>query len=203
MIMSENNNNIAMTITSNEAIRHLKNGEVIAYPTEAVFGLGCDPRNHFALEKILKLKERQSNKGLILIASDVQQISFFTDLSSVSKDIQDKINASWPGFVTWLLPINKANLSQIDPIIYGQYNTIAVRVSSHPTVVELCRLFNHSIISTSANVSGGSEIKDRQLMQQFILQDQSNSIAGIVEGELGSDTKPSSIIDALSGKQIR
>jgi L-threonylcarbamoyladenylate synthase len=195
--MSSSNKSIFISIR--EAVRLLNCGEVIAYPTEAVYGFGCDPRNDQALKKILDLKKRDKNKGLILIASDIKQINFYVDFTSLQPEIITKIYQSWPGFVTWLLPINQRNRTAINPIIYGEYDTIAVRVSSHPTVVKLCSLFNSPIVSTSANLSGDTAIKD----QETLINNKLFTNIKIVEGELGEFSQPSIIINSVNSKQIR
>ena len=79
-------------------------GSVFAYPTEAVFGLGCDPLNEQAMEKILTLKQRPVEKGVILIAGSVKQLDGYVDFSSISKEAFNEIKKSWPGPFTWLIP---------------------------------------------------------------------------------------------------
>lgn len=182
-----------------DAVVKLQQGEVIAYPTEAVYGLGCDPQNATALNYLLALKNRDANKGLILIASDIKQVDFYIDYSTLSKDVKDNLLNNKELFVTWLLPINFKNKEVINKQIYGQYDTIAVRISNHVVVKQLCTLFGKPIISTSANISGETEIKQQQQLHDLF----ENKIAGIVEGELGKYTKPSTIIDARTGKIIR
>lgn len=194
-------------IQATKSVQLLKQGKVIAYPTEAVYGFGCDPSNHQALVHILNLKARANNKGFILIASNIEQIEYYVDLKSITSEIRFRLENNWPGFVTWLLPINKSNFSKIDPIIYGQYDTIAVRVSSHPVVQELCNLFGGAIVSTSANVSGKAEAKSIEELQQFlssdVAEDAKGLVKGIVAGNLGGYDKPSTIINGLTGEVIR
>lgn len=188
-----------------DAVEFIKKGEVVAYPTEAVYGLGCDPRNCQALDNILKIKSRDSNKGLILIASQMDQIKFYIDFDSLSVQVKDNIAKTWPGFVTWLLPINTANLVNINPILYGRYDTIAVRISNHPVVVSLCELFSGPLVSTSANLSGQAEIKDLSVLKKMLSTVDYNNqlVKAIVVGELGGYERPSTIIDGSSGKIIR
>lgn len=186
-------------ISTHEGAECLKQGKVIAYPTEAVYGLGCDPDNKQALDNLLKIKERSANKGLILIADNIERLENYIDFTEVDINMLDNIKQSWPGFTTWLVPINKNNLQSINAILYGQFSTIAVRVTNHPVVIELCQLFGKPIVSTSANISGNNAITSiEELTTNF-----DDKIAGIVEGELGGQSKPSNIIDSLSGKIIR
>lgn len=190
---------MAKLITTELAVSFLKKGEVIAYPTEAVYGLGCDPDNPGALEKLLALKSRNPSKGLILIASKIEQLNFYVDFDSLSPETYLNIQKSWPGFITWVLPVNKKNISQINPILYGRFDTLAVRVSDHPVVINLCSLFSRPIVSTSANISGDEAIKDRKLLDKLF----NGRIAGLVDGNLGGHDKPSTIINAITQEVVR
>ena len=94
-------------LTLSECNDRLKNGDVIAYPTEAVFGLGCDPNSEAAVLTLLKLKQRSIDKGLILIASHYQQLLPYIDDSSLNKEQKQLAFTSWPGPVTWIFPKNR------------------------------------------------------------------------------------------------
>ena len=176
------------------ACQSLKQGDVIAYPTEAVWGLGCDPQNEAAVGKILRLKNRPVHKGLILVSGSIAQ--FEPLLNKLSREQRDKLIASWPGHITWLVP-DSDNL--IPEWIKGDHQSVAIRVSGHTIVQELCSAFGGPIVSTSANEAGKEEIKSR-----FILEDKfADKIAGIADGDLGKSAKPSEIRDLLSGRVIR
>ena len=127
------------------AAKHIQLGRVVAYPTEAVWGLGCDPYNQQAVETILRLKKRDVSKGLILVAADMQQLGFL--LHDLSEDKLDILKQTWPGPNTWIIP----HKNRIPLWVSGQHNGVAVRVSSHPLVSALCKLYGGPIISTSAN----------------------------------------------------
>ncbi len=126
----------------------LRDGEVIAYPTEAVFGLGCDPGNGDAVARLLQIKRRPVDKGLILLASRFEQLVPF--VLPVDADLQQQLDASWPGPTTWLLPARP----QTPTWLRGRHTTLAVRVTAHPLAAALCDAFGGAIVSTSANVSG-------------------------------------------------
>ncbi len=176
------------------ACQSLREGNLIAYPTEAVWGLGCDPFNEAAVEKLLRLKDRPVHKGLILIAESIAQ--FEQLLRGLSQNQKDTLNASWPGHVTWLVP----DPEQLIPAwIKGSHQAVAVRVSAHPTVRELCSAYNGPIVSTSANEAGKPEIRSRLILEAKF----ADKIACIVEGELGQAAKPSEMRDLHSGKIIR
>ena len=170
-------------------------GGVIAYPTEAVYGLGCDPDNDDAIEKLLELKQRPWQKGLILVASDFSQLKPYIDESQLSAEQLQRAFDKWPGPFTFIMPI-KPNLSRL---LCGQFNSLAVRVSNHPDVQVLCQALGKPIVSTSANLTGQEPaMTAAEVIQQF-----DGKIDALVTGELGSELKPSTIIDAISGKILR
>src|SRR5574340_195132 len=111
---------------------HLKQGGVIAYPTESCYGLGCDPRNRRAVMKILRLKGRPQHKGLILIGADFAQLQPY--VAPLDEGQWQQIAPSWPGPVTWLLPAARST-----PVwLRGRHRSIAVRVIAHPLAAHLC-----------------------------------------------------------------
>tara|TARA_B110000444_G_scaffold188141_2_gene177481 strand:- start:90 stop:644 length:555 start_codon:yes stop_codon:yes gene_type:complete len=176
------------------ACQNLKQGNVIAYPTEAVWGLGCDPYNEAAVKKILRLKDRPVHKGLILIAGSIGQ--FEPLLTELTEEQTDTLNASWPGHITWLVPDTK---QLIPDWIKGSHQSVAIRVSAHPVVQELCSAFAGPIVSTSANEAGEEEIRSRLSLEDKF----AGRLACIVDGELGEAAKPSEMRDLLSGKVLR
>ncbi len=129
------------------ATRLLVQGQGIAYPTEAIYGLGCDPLNEYAVSDLLALKQRPVDKGLILIAASIQQLAPF--LITSHSGILDKALATWPGPTTWIFPAQ----NWVPKWLTGHHSSLAVRVSKHPTVIALCKGFGGPIISTSANIS--------------------------------------------------
>lgn len=175
-------------------IQGLRQGEVIAYPTEAVYGLGCDPDNEAAVHKLLILKNRPMEKGLILVANTYSQLLPYVDDKKIPMHKRTEIFSSWPGPVTWLLPAAE----QAPKWVTGGSDLIAVRVSQHLVVRQLCELFGKPLISSSANVSGEQPaLNAEQLYQQF------DKTLLLVDGELGGANKPSQIRHGISGKTIR
>lgn len=176
------------------ACQALKQGNIIAYPTEAVWGLGCDPYNEAAVNKILRLKDRPVHKGLILIGGNIEQ--FEQLLRGISLEQRDTLSASWPGHITWLVPDPDQLIPQW---IKGSHQSVAIRVSGHPVVQELCSSFAGPLVSTSANEAGEEEIRSR-----LILEDKfADKLACIVDGDLGQAAKPSEMRELFSGKVIR
>ena len=170
-------------------------GGIIAYPTEAVFGLGCDPDNEQAINKLLALKNRSKDKGLILIAGHYSQVLPYIDDSEIPADKRALVFSRWPGHVTQLLPAN----TKVSPLISGVFDTVAVRITDHPDIVALCQKTSKPIISTSANLSGElAAMTWQEVLQQFPCQ-----LDYIIKGQTLGLTKPSTIINALSGAVIR
>lgn len=171
---------------------HLKQGGVIAYPTESCYGLGCDPRNRRAVMKLLRLKGRPQSKGLILIGAD------FSQLQPYAKRLTDaqwhKISSTWPGPVTWLLPAAQHTPSWLR----GSHPSIAMRVTAHPLAARLCRDVNMALVSTSANRSGLQPARTyADCMKAF------GSKVLVVPGLIGKRRRPSTIMELMTGAVIR
>lgn len=182
-------------VSLEQAVLALNHGQIIAYPTEAVFGLGCDPDNETAIRHLLDLKNRPDEKGLIIIASDISQLSSYINEEAISDAMWQQLNSTWPGAVTWLLPAS----TSISKLLTGEHDTIAVRVTAHPVAGKLCKLFNKPIVSTSANFSGQQPARSvEEVRQQFLDQ-----IKFIVDGEVEAGASPSEIRDLMTNKIIR
>ena len=176
-------------------VQALVDGKVIVYPTEAVWGIGCDPRDEAAVFKLLELKNRPVEKGLILIANDYGQLLPYVDDKNIPMHKRADIFSRWPGPVTWLLPA----ATDAPKWITGGSELIAVRVTDHPTVKRMCVEFGGAIVSTSANITGEptpetiSEIKN-------VFAD---GVAAYVDEPLGGNTQPSKIINGFTGETMR
>ncbi len=171
----------------------LRQGGVIAYPTETVFGLGCDPNNEYAVTRLLALKCRPWEKGLILLAADLEQLQPY--IKPVDPRQMKKIIATWPGPVTWVFNAS----SHVPPWISGRYSTVAVRVTSHAVACDLCRQFGDALVSTSANLGGHSPTQRALHVRRWF----GDTIDYLVPGEAGPYTNPSVIKDARTGAIIR
>ena len=176
------------------ACDHLIQGHVIAYPTEAVWGLGCDPYNHGAVKRIFAIKQRSPEKGLILVAASMEQLKPLLDPLSESQLKQ--LRSTWPGPITWLIPDSK---KLIPGWIKGSHDSVAVRVSAHPLIRALCTQFENPLVSTSANLSGEPTLREPQELQQKF----AGKVDFIVKGELGTGIAPSEIRDLCTGQLIR
>ncbi len=165
----------------------------MAYPTEAVFGLGCDPANAEALARLVALKRRDAAKGLLLIAADFQQLK--TYLARPAPEVMERVAATWPGFVTWVLPARRG----LSRWLTGRHAGLAVRVTAQPLAGALCRAFGGALVSTSANVAGRPPARDARAVRRLFGRRVDLILPGAVDGE----ARPSPIRDALSGRVIR
>ncbi|PWC14828.1 L-threonylcarbamoyladenylate synthase type 1 TsaC [Brenneria roseae subsp. roseae] len=175
-------------------LTELQNENVIAYPTEAVFGLGCDPDSEIAVKRLLALKQRPWQKGLILIAADYSQLSPYIDDSVLSEKQKRDMFSSWPGPVTWVIPAKPTTPKWLT----GQFTSLAVRVSAHPVVKQLCLSYGKPLVSTSANLSGLPPCRtEEDVYQQF------GEGFPVVNGNVGGRANPSEIRDVLTGELLR
>ena len=177
-----------------QAASCLDTGGIVAYPTEAVWGLGCDPMNREATLRLLQIKARPVEKGMILVAASTEQLgALYGDLDTQQRE---QLAQSWPGPFTWLLPDPQG---RIPWWIRGDHDTVAVRVSAHPVVVALCNAFGGPLVSTSANRAGQPPARSR--LQVMTRLRQAPDL--IVPGALGGEARPSTIRDLRSGKILR
>lgn len=141
----------------------------------------------------MSLKQRESDKGLILIAADRQQLTPYIALQP--QKIEQKLKATWPGPVTWILPCIEGS----PEILTGGRATIAARVTAHQPAAELCNQCGHALVSTSANVSGQPACTTAAAVEE-VFKDNINYLLKLPVGDL---TGPTPIFDGVSGKQLR
>ena len=176
-----------------QAVRTLRRGGVIAYPTEAVYGLGCDPLDARAVMRLLALKQRPVEKGLILIAADMDQLTPF--LAPLSEEDRARLAATWPGPVTWLVPARP----ETPTWLRGAHQTLAVRVTAHPLAAALCRAAGQAMVSTSANPGGRPPARNAMQVRRYF----SDRLDAIIAGPLGVEARPTVIRDLTSGRLHR
>lgn len=174
------------------AARTVRSGGTIAYPTEAVFGLGCSPVFADAVERILTLKHRPAGKGLILVAADTGQLEDLVDLGAVPDP--EQVLATWPGPVTWILPARPG----VPYWLRGDSDGLAVRVSAHPVVRELCRLTG-PLVSTSANPAGAVPARTPERVRFYF----GTTLDYILPGRPGGAPTPTEIRDGRDMRLIR
>lgn len=184
-----------MMLRLDEAVACLKAGGVIAYPTEAVFGLGCSPLDEKAVMKVLALKSRPVEKGLILIADTFERLKPYIDLENLSEaQIQAALD-TWPGPFTWVFPAS----SQVPTWIKGSFDSVAIRVIQHTVATPLCEAFGEPLVSTSANKAGEEPARDvAKVLEQF-----PKDLEGILAGVVDPLRAPSQIRDVRTGVAFR
>jgi len=173
------------------AARALAAGGVVAYPTEGVWGLGCDPRDPAAIARLLALKARDPAKGLILLAADLDQLTPFVRLTAGQRAF---LAQRWPGPETWVVP---ARLG-MPRWLRGAHPTLAVRVSAHPPAAALARAFGGPVVSTSANRSGRPPLADAQAVRRTF-----GPAVHVLPGETGGRDRPTPIRDLATGAELR
>jgi L-threonylcarbamoyladenylate synthase len=168
-------------------------GGLVAYPTEAVYGLGCDPRDGAAVRRLLALKARPEDKGLIVIAADWAQVEPL--VLSLSPERMAAIRATWPGPVTWLLPARRETPCWLT----GDHATLAVRVTAHPLAAALCQRWGGPLVSTSANRAARPPARSALAVRRAL----GSGLDYVLAGPCGGAARPSSICDGVTGAVLR
>lgn len=171
---------------------HLKRGGLIAYPTESCYGLGCDPDNRAAVQRLLRLKQRPQKKGLILIASTLRQLARYLRVLSPAE--QQRLREAGAQAVTYLMPTRP----DAPRWLRGRHDTLAVRLTAHVQAQQLCRWLNSALVSTSANFSGARPAKTHAECRRLF----GNKVMAL-PGLIGRRKKPSTIRTWPDGKIIR
>jgi L-threonylcarbamoyladenylate synthase len=160
-----------------------------------VFGLGCDPDNEQAIQRLLELKQRPGHKGLIIIAADYSQLLNYIRDDLIDANMRQRLEETWPGPVTWLIPVK----GTVSGLLTGEHDTLAVRVTAHPVARQLCEQFGKPIVSTSANIAGHEPARSiKELNQQF-----NKGLSCAVNGDVDQTAKPSEIRELLTNRIIR
>jgi len=173
-------------------LKSLKSGGVIAYPTESVYGLGCDAINLTAIEHLLLIKNRSYKKGLIILVSEIQQA--FPLLSPLSSAQINQIKQGSPRATTWLIEKDPG----VSQLLSGEYQKLAVRITTNPVARRLCKMLGRPIVSTSCNLNTKPTSTQVSRIRNQMLIKVDKVIAGRCCGQ-----RPSQIIDLESGTIIR
>ena len=177
------------------ALTQLQQGGVIGYATEAVFGLGCDPDNGDAVQRLLDIKQRPVDKGLVLVAADFSQLRPYLDLSKLPEGRLSVILNTWPGPNTWIIPAK----SSVPIWLKGRFDSLAVRVSAHPQVHDLCLAFGKPLVSSSANLAGQPPARSFAELEQQL----GTELDYILPGSTQGLANPSLIRDGSTGAVLR
>ena len=196
-----------------QAAKWLKEGQLLAYPTESVWGIGCDAYDKAAVQRILDIKQRPQAKGMIVITDSAERLAPLLD--ALDEEERQQIINSWQTDSenielqyqqahTWLLPIPQTLATVIPPWITGQHQTVAVRVIAHPLIRQLCQqmVSAHNsfglLVSTSCNPSG--QLPAMSFTDAYAYFDERISY---LQAETLGYTLPSQIRDATTGLIIR
>lgn len=173
---------------------HLLQDQVVAYPTEAVFGLGCNPLSESAVKKLLDLKQRPMEKGLILIAPTLDFLLPFVDIGSLNEAQLARLKAHYDRPITWVVPAK----SDVPVFLTGQFHSIAVRLSNHPSVKELCEATGFALTSSSANLTGAPPCRTAEEVRSQFGKD-----FPVLDEAVGKAQNPSEIRDLITNQLFR
>lgn len=174
------------------AVKKINEGKVVAYPTEAVYGLGCNPLDEEAVLKLLAIKKRSVDKGLILIASSLTQLEPYLQLNN---QIISKVQATWPGPVTWIIPAQ----AWVPQWLRGNHLSLAVRVTNHPVAGLLCEENKGPLVSTSANISS----KSPATQSWDVYKKLGGQEVFVLPGKVGELKQSTPIFDVLNHQKLR
>jgi L-threonylcarbamoyladenylate synthase len=182
-----------MQNTLHKAVSILNRGGVIAYPTEAVYGLGCRADSRPATERICSLKQRPIDQGVIVLIRDLEQLGDW--IEPIDEHQRARLASTWPGPVTWLIPAS----ADCPSWLRGRHGSLAARQSAHPLCRDLCNTLDTPLVSTSANRSGQPPARSAADVQACF----GDNIDLVIDAELGDANSPSEIRDLLSGQRLR
>ncbi len=170
----------------------IRSGGIVAYPTESCYGLGCDPMQHRAIRRLLRIKRRQWQQGLIIIAARLQQLLRYLESDPGQAK---RVGAEWPRPVTWLMPVRPG----VSRWLIGTNPAIAMRVTAHPGAAALCNHARTALISTSANRHNRLPARSAKA----VYREFGDEIDFILAGNLGGQVNPSEIRDAVTNQVLR
>lgn len=150
----------------------LKCGEIVAVPTETVYGLAADATNEEAVAKIFEAKGRPADNPLIIHVSSIDMMKQYTeDIPSIAYRLADNF---WPGPLTMVLP----KISNVPEIVTAGMDTVAVRIPSNPVIRKIIDLVGKPLAAPSANISGYPS----PTMAQHVIDDMNGRISAVVDG---------------------
>ncbi|RME37696.1 MAG: threonylcarbamoyl-AMP synthase [Deltaproteobacteria bacterium] len=135
------------------AVEFLKQGGVIAYPTDTVYGIGCDIFNRKGLKKIYQIKQRDPRKPFSFICSDLSEVANYAQVSNFAFKI---IKRHLPGPYTFVLEATRI----VPDLLVTRQKTVGIRIPDHPIPMALVRELGHPLVTTSANLSEADVIED-------------------------------------------
>ncbi len=182
-------------LSYDEAASALQNGEVIAYPTEGVYGLAADAMNESAVRRLLAIKQRASSKGFIVMSASLEKLySLIEPLNPV--EVAEILESYRGGFrYTWIVPAKES----VPYYLRGDFSTLAIRVTNHPDALALCERMSVGVVSTSANLHQEAPLMSPDaIMEVFGIE-----IAGVMIGEVGGLSSPTRIVNLKTKAIVR
>ena len=164
------------------ASHQIQQGGVIAYPTETVYGLGCDPLNADAINTLCQLKQRDINKGLILLSSSLELLEDY--IQPLNQQDQQKI-AKVQQPTSWIVDKSATTPDWLT----GKHDTIVIRITSHPVVKKLCRHLGYPLVSSSANTRGNKPALNALQLRRYF----HNELDALIISSETSSGQPSTI----------
>ena len=135
-----------------QAVECMRKGGVILYPTDTVWGIGCDATNAEAVKRVYEIKQREDSKALIcLVDSDARMQRYFRNVPDVAWQLIDSLKEATDAKPTTLILDGAINLA---PNLIAEDGSLGIRITNEPFSKELCFRFQKAIVSTSANISG-------------------------------------------------
>ena len=161
------------TLNITDAVAALKQGEVVCYPTETFYAVGCNAHDPLAVESVYRTKKRNSSMPLPVIIGSMEQLSLVTDVkSNIVKALAGRF---WPGSLSILVTASDL----IPAVLTGETGRVAVRVTPHPVAQKLCIEAGVPLVSTSANLSGHPAVTEASAIDENLLE----GVAGVVDME--------------------
>ena len=144
----------------NKVVEALKKGEVIAYPTDTVYGIGCDLFNKSAIDKVYRIKGKQRNKPLSFICSDLSDISQYAYVQDYAYKIMKRL---LPGPYTFILPATKL----VPKTVMTKQKTVGIRVPENNICIEIVKILGHPIINTSITRDADALFEDADAIREI------------------------------------
>ncbi|MFH1784945.1 MAG: L-threonylcarbamoyladenylate synthase [Candidatus Micrarchaeota archaeon] len=172
-----------------EAVKVLEQGKILIYPTDTVYGIGCDATSEKAVAKVYKIKKIAKEKPLSVIVADMDMVKEYCKLN---KEQEETIRKKLPGPYTFLLKKKKE-------IASSRGNKLGIRIPEDEFCIFLCKRFGKPIVTTSANITKQKPAHRLDEVDKKVLE--SSNLA--VDGGETKYKRPSAIIDLVEGKKIR
>lgn len=150
-----------------KAAEIIASGGVVLCPAEGVYGLSCAALNDDAVGRIIRIKERDSAKGLITMGDSVKALKDIFNFEALPEQSRALMDRLWPGPYTFIVPCTKELHGRA---LTGGRDTVAVRVTAFEIMAELCRRCACPLVSTSANLSGGEAVSDFEQLSPIVLK---------------------------------